>query len=67
LGVAIGGLILLTNSRTLLKSFGVPADARWWIYGAIVIVTLAGLYVAAIRAKRKAEVGSETETSAVGA
>ncbi len=58
LGVAIGGLILLSNSRTLLKSFGVPADARWWVYGAILLVTLAGLYVAAARAKKKAEVDS---------
>jgi len=54
LGVAVGGLILLTNSRTLLKSFEVPADARWWVYGAILLVTLAGLYVAAARAKRLA-------------
>lgn len=58
LGVAIGGLILLTNSRTLLKSFDVPADTRWWVYGAILIVTLAGLYVAAARAKRLAAVAA---------
>ncbi|HYI59173.1 MAG TPA: sulfite exporter TauE/SafE family protein, partial [Microlunatus sp.] len=64
LGVAIGGLILLTNSRTLLKSFGVPADTRWWVYGAIVLVTLAGLYVAAARAKKQAEVDTDAETGA---
>jgi len=54
LGVAIGGLILLTNSRTLMKSFGVPAESRWWVYGAIVLITLAGLYIAAVRAKKRA-------------
>ena len=64
LGVAIGGVILLTNSRTLLKSFGVPADARWWVYGAIVLVTLAGLYVAAARAKKEAEVGTDAQAGA---
>ena len=65
LGVAIGGLILLSNSRTLLKSFDVPADTRWWVYGAILLVTLAGLYVAAARAKKKAEVdsGADAKTS----
>ena len=42
-----------------------PADARWWVYGAILLVTLAGLYVAAARAKKKAEVGvdSDAQTS----
>ncbi len=65
LGVAIGGFILLSNSRILLKSFGVPADARWWVYGAILLITLAGLYVAAARARKKAEVGvdSDAQTS----
>ena len=52
LGVAVGGLILLTNSRTLLKCFGVPGDTRWWVYGAILVIILGGLYVAAQRAKR---------------
>src|SRR5689334_5752210 len=64
LGVAIGGLILLTNSRTLLKSFGVPADTRWWVYGAILLVTLAGLYVAAMRAKKRADVTADAEAKA---
>jgi hypothetical protein len=48
----------------LLKSFGVPADARWWVYGAIALVTLAGLYVAAARAKRKGDVDTDAETGA---
>ena len=52
LGVAVGGLILLTNSRTLLKTFEVDIPARWVVYGAITLVTAVGLYVAAIRARR---------------
>ena len=60
-------LILLSNSRILLKSFGVPADTRWWVYGAILLVTLAGLYVAAARAKKKADVGADSRCEGVGA
>lgn len=67
LGVAVGGLILLTNSRTLLKSFEVAGPSRWWVYGAILVVTLAGLYVAAARAKRKAELTADATTEAVNA
>jgi uncharacterized membrane protein YfcA len=54
LGVAVGGLIVLTNSRTLLGTFEVPNAARIPVYIAIVLVTAAGLYLAALRAKRKA-------------
>src|SRR6478752_3056947 len=46
LGVLVGGMILLTNARILLKSFDVDSAVRWPIYGAIVVLTLAGLYVA---------------------
>jgi uncharacterized membrane protein YfcA len=54
LGVAVGGLIVLTNARTLLGTFEVPNAARIPVYIAIVLVTAAGLYVAALRARRKA-------------
>ena len=54
LGVAVGGLIVLTNTRTLLGSFEVPNAARIPIYIAILLVTATGLYVAALRAKRRA-------------
>jgi uncharacterized membrane protein YfcA len=32
LGAAVGGMIILTNSRTLLDAFGVPDRTRWTIY-----------------------------------
>ena len=54
LGVAVGGLIVLTNARTLLGSFGVPSSARIPVYVAILVVTAASLHVAALRAKRRA-------------
>jgi len=54
LGVAVGGLILLTNSRTLLKSFDVADGTRWVIYGAVLVVTVVGLSVAVQRHRRNA-------------
>jgi uncharacterized protein len=54
LGVAVGGLIVLTNARTLLASFEVPSVARIPVYIAIVLVTAAGLYVAALGVRQRA-------------
>lgn len=51
LGVVVGGMIVLTNSRTLLKGAGVSGGDRWWFYGLIVILT-AGALVWAIRRHR---------------
>jgi uncharacterized protein len=56
LGVAIGGVILLTNTRTLFSALDVSDVARIPTYIVIVLVTAAGLYVAALRAKRRAAV-----------
>ncbi len=61
LGVAVGGLILLTNSRTLLKAFDVTVPARWSVYSAIVLVTVAGIYIAVQRAKKGASALAETD------
>jgi uncharacterized protein len=56
LGVAIGGVILLTNTRTLFSALDVSDVARIPTYIVIVLVTAAGLYVAALRAKRRTAV-----------
>ena len=53
LGVAVGGVILLTNSRTLLKTADISSPTRFAVYGAILLLTLAGLYVVTQRAKRR--------------
>lgn len=54
LGVAVGGIILLTNSRTLLKSYDVDTPTRFGVYGAVLLVTLVGLSIARQRASRAA-------------
>ena len=54
LGVAVGGLILLTNARTIFRVYDVPDMIRIMSYFAVVLVTSAGLYVAALRARRRA-------------
>lgn len=52
LGVAVGGIILLTNSRTLLKSAGAPDPARFAVYGAILLVVVVGLSIATQRHRK---------------
>ena len=52
LGVAVGGLILLTNARTIFRAYDVADPIRASCYLAIVLVTLSGLYVAAQRGRR---------------
>jgi uncharacterized membrane protein YfcA len=52
LGTAVGGLILLTNSRTLLKTYDVADGTRWVVYGAVLALTVVGLWVAVQRHRR---------------
>jgi uncharacterized protein len=67
LGVAVGGIILLTNSRTLLKTFEVATPARFAVYGGILLITVIGLSIAAQRAKaRKRAEQALTEQPAAG-
>jgi uncharacterized membrane protein YfcA len=58
LGVAVGGMVLLTNLRTIFTSYEVPGSARISAYFAVLLVTAVGLYVAATRGKRRAAAGS---------
>ena len=53
LGVAVGAVILLTNSRVLMKTFEVEIPARWAVYVAILLVAGVGLYLSAMRHKAK--------------
>ncbi len=66
LGVAVGGIILLTNSRTLLKTFEVETPARFAVYGAILLVTAIGLSIAIqrVRARKRAAAEAAVEESA---
>lgn len=54
LGVAAGGLVLLTNSRTLAASVDAATGTRWLVYGAILLLILGALAVAALRSARPA-------------
>ncbi|HEY9292908.1 MAG TPA: sulfite exporter TauE/SafE family protein [Microlunatus sp.] len=61
LGIAVAGIILLTNSRTLMKSADVASGARWFVYVGIFAVTIAGLiFVAARNRRNKADSGDRT-------
>lgn len=54
LGVAVGGMILLSNVRTLLRAGDAATPARFTVYAAILLLTVASLYVATQRHRRKA-------------
>lgn len=52
LGIAVAGLILLTNSRTVLKAADSPSGLNWTIYAVIFVATVAGLAFVAVRNRR---------------
>jgi uncharacterized protein len=54
LGVAVGAIILLTNARTLFRTYDVDGTIRIVSYIAILLVGVVGIYVAALRARRRA-------------
>ncbi|SDT02535.1 sulfite exporter TauE/SafE family protein [Microlunatus soli] len=67
LGIAVAGIILLTNSRTLLKAVDVPAGPRWAVYIALFLITLAGLAFVIIRRRREGATEAATEQESVSA
>lgn len=64
LGIAVGGMILLTNSRTLLKNFGAPDPVRYASYAVIALLTLIGLYVAQQRVWRTVAMAADQPVDA---
>lgn len=54
LGVVVGGMIVLTNSRTLLKAGGVDEAVRWGVYVGLVLLVAAALVWTVRRARRRA-------------
>jgi uncharacterized membrane protein YfcA len=60
LGVAVGGVILLTNSRTLLKSVDASDPARFGVYGVILLVTAAALAIAVRRLRQAPATSADT-------
>jgi uncharacterized membrane protein YfcA len=61
LGTAVGGLILLTNSRTLLRTYDVAEGTRWVVYSVVLALTVGGLVLAARRHRRTATGGAGAE------
>ncbi|NYG59167.1 hypothetical protein BJ980_002090 [Nocardioides daedukensis] len=53
LGVAAGGLIVVTNARTILEAAGSPSSLTWWIVGALFVAWIAGI-TWAVRQERAA-------------
>ncbi|QGN35151.1 sulfite exporter TauE/SafE family protein [Microlunatus sp. Gsoil 973] len=65
LGIAVAGLILLTNTRTILKTADSPADLSWTLYAVIFAATVLGLVFVALRHRnrRTAEVTATAGTA----
>ena len=65
LGVAVGGVILLSNSRTLFKAFEVHDGIRVAGYVAVVALTVLALVLARRTARRKAAETTDTQPALV--
>ncbi len=55
LGASVGGLILVTNTRTLFDAYGVPGDARNVAYSTLAAVWVGALAVVVRRLRRNGE------------
>jgi hypothetical protein len=55
LGASVGGLILITNSRTLFDAYGVSGDVRNLVYAALGAVWVAALALVVWRLRRDGE------------
>jgi uncharacterized membrane protein YfcA len=55
LGASVGGLILITNSRTLFDAYGVPGDVRDVVYAALGATWVLALAIVVRRLRRNGE------------
>jgi hypothetical protein len=55
LGASVGGLILITNTRTMFDAFSVSGDVRRPAYLALVVVWVAAIAVVVRRHRRNGE------------
>ncbi|REK09551.1 MAG: sulfite exporter TauE/SafE family protein [Actinobacteria bacterium] len=55
LGTVVGGLILITNVRTLLIHFEVPAPVPLLVYGVLAVLWAWAVFAAVVGSKREAE------------
>jgi len=64
LGTAVAGVILITNARTFLNSFGIDGGTLTSAYVLIIVVWLVALFFAISAARRERTTGSVGETAA---
>jgi len=60
IGAAVGGLIILTNTRTLLRAFDLEMSAGHWLYPLIGVVWVAALFLSVRAMRRTRSVDSTT-------
>ena len=65
LGVAAGGLIVVTNARTLLLAIGAEESHAWWVTAGLAVVWVGGI-TWAVKQERRSRAGS-VEPEPVGA
>ncbi|SDD90267.1 sulfite exporter TauE/SafE family protein [Auraticoccus monumenti] len=65
LGVVVGGMIVLTNSRTLLRAGGVDETTRWGLYAVVVLLVAASLVWTVRRARRRTDQAPAAEVEDV--
>jgi hypothetical protein len=63
LGAAVGGLIVLTNSRTIMRALDAPSGLRPVVYLAVVVAWAGAIYLA-VRVLRRTRRAAATETPA---
>ncbi|CAN5689095.1 sulfite exporter TauE/SafE family protein [soil metagenome] len=56
LGVLVGGMVVMTNARTIMGNFGVPGSVALTVYGVVATATIAGTLSAIARDRRPADV-----------
>lgn len=62
LGVAVGGLILVINTRVIMQAASAPAPLRWAVYAVIVGLVALGLTVVIRRMRREARASAAEVT-----
>ncbi|SFD47421.1 hypothetical protein SAMN05428981_101556 [Bacillus sp. OV194] len=64
LGVVVGGLIIVTNARTLLQSAGISGTALQSVYTVLVVVWLAAIFLSIRKNKKHSfSAGPQTEST----
>jgi len=55
LGVLVGGIVVVTNARTIMNNVGVPGSVALTVYGLVLAATVAGTLAAMARDRQPAD------------